>query len=73
MESSDIKINSFESERLAHQSWHEGVAICQYIKDFVFTYKDIAQPTSGSCSQNLCSQGQLPLQYEGIKKREMNF
>lgn len=59
--------------RLEHQWWYEGVTICQYIKDFVFTHKDIAQPTSGSHSQILRSLGQLPLKYMGIKNMKMNF
>lgn len=46
-----------------------GVAICQYIKELVFAHKDIAQPTSGSCSQILPSLGQTPTEIYGHKEQ----
>lgn len=60
-------------KRLEHQWCYEGVAICQYIKDFVFAHKDVAQPTSGSHSQVLPSLGQLPLKIQGHKEQRDEF
>lgn len=65
--------NSFPVKQVGTAVVMCGAAICQYIKDLVFAHKDIAQPTSGSCSQTLPSLGQLPLKYMGIRNRQMNF